>query len=230
VRQPVPLPATVLVVAKAPEPGLAKTRLAATLGDRVAADIAAAALLDTLDAVADAPVANRVVALTGDLDRAAGAEELRERLRSFTVIDQRGDSFADRLVNAHADAGERFPRHPVLQIGMDTPQVSAGLLADCARQLLGAAAVLGLARDGGWWVLGVQSPAAAECLRDVPMSQSDTGELTLNALHGNGFDVTLVQRLADVDVVADIAAVRGACDQESRFVRVTRSVRRTTSS
>ncbi|EUA53292.1 hypothetical protein I550_4928 [Mycobacterium intracellulare 1956] len=59
------LPVTLLVVAKAPEPGRAKTRLAASVGDRVAAEIAAAALLDTLDAVADAPVAARVVALTG---------------------------------------------------------------------------------------------------------------------------------------------------------------------
>ncbi len=65
------LPVTLLVVAKAPEPGRAKTRLAATVGDRVAADIAAAALLDTLDAVAAAPAASRVVALTGDLDAAA---------------------------------------------------------------------------------------------------------------------------------------------------------------
>ena len=67
------MPVTLLVVAKAPEPGRAKTRLAATVGDRVAAEIAAAALLDTLDAVAAAPIAGRVVALTGDLDAAAGA-------------------------------------------------------------------------------------------------------------------------------------------------------------
>ena len=40
------LPVTLLVVAKAPEPGRAKTRLAATVGDGVAADIASAALLD----------------------------------------------------------------------------------------------------------------------------------------------------------------------------------------
>ena len=92
------------MVAKAPEPGRAKTRLAATVGDRVAADIAAAALLDTLDAVAAAPVAARVVALTGDLDAAAAAAEIRHRLESFTVIEQRGDDFADRLANAHADA------------------------------------------------------------------------------------------------------------------------------
>ena len=85
-------------------PGLAKTRLAATLGDQAAADIAAAALLDTLDAVAATPVAARVVAMTGDLDAACRAAEIRERLDDFTVIEQRGDDFADRLANAHADA------------------------------------------------------------------------------------------------------------------------------
>jgi len=214
------LPVTVLVVAKAPEPGRAKTRLAATVGNRVAADIAAAALLDTLDAVAAAPVAARVVALTGDLDAAAGAAEIRRRLESFTVIAQRGDDFADRLVNAHADAASG---RPVLQIGMDTPQVSAELLAECARRLLETRAVLGLADDGGWWVLGVDTPTAAECLRGVPMSHPDTGELTLKALRDNGIDVTPVQSLADVDVVDDIAAVRAACESESRFARVTRA-------
>jgi uncharacterized protein len=214
------LPVTLLVVAKAPEPGRAKTRLAATVGDRVAADIAAAALLDTLDAVAAAPVAARVVALTGDLDAAAGAAEIRKRLESFTVIPQRGDDFADRLANAHADAADGYP---VLQIGMDTPQVTPELLTDCARRLLDAPAILGLAHDGGWWVLGVGAPTMAECLRTVPMSRPDTGELTLKALHDNGIDVTSVQRLADIDFVDDIAVVRDACVAASRFARVTRA-------
>jgi glycosyltransferase A (GT-A) superfamily protein (DUF2064 family) len=219
----VSLPVTALVVAKAPEPGRAKTRLAATVGNDLAAKIAAAALLDTLDAVAAAPVAARVVAMTGDLDAAADGVEIRERLASFTVIEQRGADFADRLANAHCDAGERFGNNPVLQIGMDTPQVTAELLADCARQLLDATAVLGYALDGGWWVLGLQNPAAAEWLRGVPMSQPDTGDLTSKALHDNGINVRLVQQLADVDVVDDVAAVREACSPQSRFARVTRA-------
>ncbi|OBH02971.1 MULTISPECIES: DUF2064 domain-containing protein [unclassified Mycobacterium] len=214
------LPVTVLVVAKAPEPGRAKTRLAATVGDRVAADIAAAALLDTLDAVAAAPVAARVVALTGELDAAAASAEIRQRLASFAVIPQRGDDFADRLANAHADSADG---HPVLQIGMDTPQVTAALLSACARKLLGAPAILGMAHDGGWWVLGVAAPTMAECLRTVPMSRPDTGELTLKALRDNGIRVTQVQRLADIDVADDVAAVRDACGPESRFARVTRT-------
>lgn len=145
------VPVTLLVVAKAPVPGRAKTRLAATVGDHVAAEIAAAALLDTLDAVVDAPVVARVVAFTGELDDSVGAAEIRRRLTSFTVIPQRGNTFADRLANAHADAADGYP---VLQIGMDTPQVSAELLVDCARQLCESPAVLGFARDGGWWALG----------------------------------------------------------------------------
>ncbi|MEE3751216.1 TIGR04282 family arsenosugar biosynthesis glycosyltransferase [Mycobacterium intracellulare] len=215
------LPVTLLVVAKAPEPGRAKTRLAASVGDRVAAEIAAAALLDTLDAVAAAPVAARVVALTGDLDRAASAADIRRRLASFTVIAQRGDDFAARLANAHADASS--DGLPVLQIGMDTPQVTAELLTGCARRLLEVPAVLGPARDGGWWVLGVGAPAMAQCLRTVPMSTPDTGELTLKALRNNGIDAATVQMLADVDIVDDVAAVREACGPDSRFARVTRA-------
>jgi uncharacterized protein len=215
------LPVTLLVVAKAPEPGRAKTRLAATVGDAAAAEIAAAALLDTLDAVAAAPVTARVVALTGNLDAAASAAEIGCRLESFTVVGQRGDDFADRLANAHADVGTGG--HPVLQIGMDTPQVTEHLLAGCARRLLTAPAVLGPARDGGWWVLGLQTPAAAECLREVPMSQPDTGALTVKALRDRGIDVTPVELLTDVDVVDDVAVVRAACSPASRFARVTRA-------
>lgn len=213
------VPVTLLVVAKAPVPGRVKTRLAATVGAQVAAEIAAAALLDTLDAVAIAPVAARVVAFTGELDDAVGVEEISRRLASFTVIDQRGDDFADRLANAHADAADGLP---VLQIGMDTPQVSVGLLAGCAQQLTEAPAVLGFARDGGWWALGVRTPAHAECLRSIPMSTSDTGTLTLKALQRRGVQVKLIEELADFDAVDDVASVREACLPASRFARVTR--------
>jgi rSAM/selenodomain-associated transferase 1 len=212
-----------LVVAKAPVPGLAKTRLAATVGDQAAADIAAAALLDTLDAVAATPVAARVVAMTGDLDRASRADEIRQRLAGFTVIEQRGDGFAERLVAAHADAAAAAGERPVLQIGMDTPQVTPELLSLCVQTLLDAPAVLGLARDGGWWVLGVRSAVTAQCLRDVPMSTSETGALTLAALQRTGIHPQLLPELHDVDTVEDVDAVRAACPPGSRFVRCTRT-------
>jgi glycosyltransferase A (GT-A) superfamily protein (DUF2064 family) len=218
------IPVTALIVAKAPVPGLAKTRLAAALGDRVAAGIAAAALLDTLDAVSDTPLAAKVVAMTGDLASACQSEAIRERLSGFTVVEQRGDSFADRLANAHADAAATAGPMPVLQIGMDTPQVTAELLTRCARALLGAHAVVGPARDGGWWLLGVADAATAECLRLVPMSRPDTGALTYAALLQTGSPVTVLEELADVDTVADISVVRADCRPSGRFAQITTSV------
>ena len=212
------------MVAKAPVPGLAKTRLAATLGNAAAADIAAAALLDTLDAVAAAPVTARIVAMTGDLAAASGSAEIRERLADFTVIEQRGDGFADRLANAHADASAAAGGAAVVQIGMDTPQVTADLLGECVTALRSADAVLGLARDGGWWVLGITDPRSAECLRTVPMSTAETGGVTLAALRDTGLTVAMVSRLADVDTVDDIEVVRRECPPDSRFSQVTLAV------
>jgi glycosyltransferase A (GT-A) superfamily protein (DUF2064 family) len=217
------IPVTVLVVAKAPVPGLAKTRLAASIGDDAAADVAAAALLDTLDAVAAAGVSERVVAMTGDLGIACRGNEIGDRLGDFAVIEQRGDGFAERLVNAHADAAAAGGL-PVLQIGMDTPQVTGVLIAECAAALLGADAVLGMASDGGWWVLGITDAAMARCLLAVPMSTSETGAVTLAALRHTGLVVELLPELGDVDTVDDIAVVRRECVPGSRFRSATRAV------
>lgn len=219
-----PIPVAVLVVAKAPVPGLAKTRLAAAIGDDAAADVAAAALLDTLDAVAAAPVSGRIVAMTGDLSIACRGTEICDRITDFTVLEQRGDDFAERLVNAHADAAAASLL-PVLQIGMDTPQVTGELIAECAAGLLDADAVLGMASDGGWWVLGVSDAAMAQCLLEVPMSTAETGAVTLAALRHTGLNVGLLPELGDVDTVDDVAVVRATCVPGSRFHRVTRTVR-----
>ncbi|OBB22141.1 glycosyltransferase involved in cell wall biogenesis [Mycolicibacterium peregrinum] len=216
-------PIAVLVVAKAPVPGLAKTRLAAGIGDRAAADIAAAALLDTLDAVAGATVSARVVALTGDLERARCGGEIRDRLDDFIVVPQRGVGFAQRLANAHADAAA-VTGLPVLQIGMDTPQVTAVLLDECGQALADADAVLGMACDGGWWVLGVRDWRTAGCLAGVEMSTSRTGTETLAALRDTGATVTLVAEMSDFDTADDISEVRQLCAPGSRFVRAVQGV------
>ena len=99
-----------LVVAKAPVPGLAKTRLTPPATPHQAAEIAAAALLDSLDAVLATPGAVPVVAMTGDVAQAARTDELRARLDRVVVVEQRGARFADRLANAHADAGAAVSR------------------------------------------------------------------------------------------------------------------------
>lgn len=213
------IPVTMVVIAKAPVAGLAKTRLAASIGDDAAADVAAATLLDTLDAVDATPVHDRVVAITGDLDNASGRRQIRSRLGDLKVVQQRGEDFSARLANALVDAAQVAGPHPVLLIASDTPQVTADLLAECAQALTQTDVVFGLARDGGWWLLGVTDPAMAECLHAIPTSRSDTGPATLEALRDKGLRVTLMPELSDVDTVDDVEIVRYECAPDSRFVR-----------
>ncbi|TWG07538.1 TIGR04282 family arsenosugar biosynthesis glycosyltransferase [Saccharopolyspora dendranthemae] len=196
-----------LVVAKAPVAGLAKTRLCPPATPEQAAGIAAASLLDTLDAVRATPAARAVVALTGDVDLAARAPELRDALAAGRVLPQRGDGFPQRLALAHADTAAARPGAPVLQIGMDTPQVTAALLGDACGRLAATDAVYGPATDGGWWAIGFRDPRAAALLADIPTSRPDTGRRTLNALRGAGLRVVELPELTDVDTMPDARAV-----------------------
>lgn len=196
-----------LVVAKAPVPGLAKTRLAADLGAAVAADLAAASLLDTLDACRSAfPVEQCRLALAGDLDHATRGSEIRAALAGWRVFPQCGHSLAERLAAAHADVAGA----PVVQIGMDTPQVTRSHLTDASASLRGHDAVLGVADDGGWWVLGLRDPRHAHVLSGVAMSRPTTGAATIAALRGVGLGVGRAVGLRDVDRIQDCAPVAAA--------------------
>jgi glycosyltransferase A (GT-A) superfamily protein (DUF2064 family) len=210
---------TVLIMAKAPVAGQAKTRLAPAFGSDGAARMAAAALLDTLEAVGSSDVAEGVVALSGDLELAIEGTEISRALTGFSVIPQHGATFADRLVRAHRDAARSG--HPVLQIGMDTPQVTGDLLAGSAGMLLadGVEAVLGPANDGGWWALGVSDPETASVLAAIPMSRPETGALTRAALVDRGCAIAELPVLTDVDTAEDARVVAAAMAPSSRFRR-----------
>ncbi|WP_326550761.1 TIGR04282 family arsenosugar biosynthesis glycosyltransferase [Micromonospora sp. NBC_01813] len=203
---------TVLVVmAKSPVAGQVKTRLCPPATPADAARIAAAALLDTIDAVRNTAGVSPVLALAGrlaDADGPAGtAAELAAATSGWQVLPQRGADLADRLANAHADVAAAYPGEQVLQIGMDTPQLTADRLTDAVDLLTDAGAVLGPAVDGGWWALGLQNPCDADVLRTVPMSTADTGRRTWLALHGRGLFVARLPLLRDVDDWGDALAV-----------------------
>lgn len=198
-----------LVVAKAPVAGAVKTRLCPPAEPAQAARIAAAALRDTLDAVAATPEVVPVLALAGRFADAEDGPGLAAAVAGWPVLPQRGDDLADRLAHAHADVAAAYPGRPVLQIGMDTPQLTPARLAAAVRRLGRAAtdAVLGPAADGGWWALGLRDPRQATALRGVPMSTADTGRRTRAALTGRGLRVGTLPALRDVDDWADALAV-----------------------
>jgi len=203
---------TVLIVAKAPVPGLAKTRLCPPLAPEGAADVAAAALLDTLRLATHATRGDRgrvVVSMTGDLAASTRHSALLEALGGCHVVAQRGATFSERLCHAHGDASTLGSGAPVVQIGMDTPHADPAHLGEAARAVGASrrAAVIGDATDGGWWLLALADPAAAQSLLDVPMSRPDTGVLTRSAFVTAGFTVGDVPPVMDVDTWDDATAV-----------------------
>ena len=193
----------VLVMAKAPEPGLVKTRLGAEIGMQRAARVAAAALLDTLAAAAAAVGVERChLSLAGALDRAVQGDELRSALAGWTVHPQGVGDLGARLAGAHSHVPGT-----VVQVGMDTPHLTAEGLLRAAALLADHDAVLGPAEDGGWWVLALRDPAAASVLARVPMSTPTTYDDTWAALAASGLDVVATETLRDVDEVPDAEAV-----------------------
>jgi rSAM/selenodomain-associated transferase 1 len=210
-----PLAAQVMVIAKEPVPGRVKTRLTPPYTPSQAAELAEAALADTLAAVGSASVARRVLALDGAPGRWLPA--------GFDVIGQRGGGLDERIAWALADARAAWPA-PVVLIGMDTPQVTPDLLAAAAGPLVSGAAdaTLGLAEDGGFWLLGLREIDPAVVL-GVPMSRPDTGSLQLGRLEAAGLRVALLPELADVDTAGEAERIAAAVPG-SRFAACVRAL------
>lgn len=192
-----------LILAKRPLPGRAKTRLIPAFGAHGAAALAAAALADTFDAARSCCADRVVVSFDGDPDGVVPTD--------FQVVRQRPGSLADRLAGAWTDAGG-----PGLQIGMDTPQVTA-IDLDAAIRALDAPdtdAVLGPALDGGWWAIGLHEPL--DVFAGIPTSRADTGVRQLARLGELGLETQVLPTRQDVDHPADAVAV-AALAPHSRF-------------
>ncbi len=199
----------ILVIAKSPSAGRSKTRLCPPCSPRQAAELAEAALADTLETVAATGAARPRLVLDGE-----PGEWLPE---GFEVVSQAEGGLGDRLAAAFAGAGG-----PALLIGMDTPQVSVELLEEglAALEHPGTDAVLGLCFDGGYWAIGFDGrrPGVFE---GVPMSVETTGQLQLARMRETGMEVGSLPMLADVDYFDD--AVRVAHERpDGRFAETLR--------
>ncbi|HEU4546746.1 MAG TPA: DUF2064 domain-containing protein [Microlunatus sp.] len=187
---------TVLVLAKQPLPGRAKTRLQAAFTPVETASLASAALGDTLAAVRASRIRRRVLVFDGD---PTGWED------GLEVMSQGPGNLAERLAAAFRDSGAaHHPEERVLLIGMDTPQVTPGLLESSWGR---ADAVLGLSEDGGYWAIGLRGVDPAAVFAGIEMSTERTGAAQLGRLIDLGLSVALLPPLRDVDLPADADAV-----------------------
>ncbi|SDJ49321.1 hypothetical protein SAMN05444157_3636 [Frankineae bacterium MT45] len=192
---------TLLVIAKEPLPGRVKTRLASSVGYDSAARLAMASLQDTFTACDRVCDVRRVLALDG---RSGGWTPPQWR-----VIEQCGGGLDRRLGHAFSQVSNEGA---ALLVGMDTPQLTASLLAEFDPQRYDAC--LGPAADGGFWGIGFARPElAAAIIQDVPMSTPHTGSLQLQRLVEAGMSVQLLPVLTDVDTLTNAVEVAGSAPE-----------------
>lgn len=193
----------VAVLAKAPIPGLAKTRLIPALGPR-----GAARLQRHLTRVA---VQTALDACMGPVTLWCTPHAQHRFFRAMRLA-----YGVPCLVQASGDLGDRmhtaFRLHcvqgPLLLIGTDCPPLTPDHLRRAAQALLdGADAVFHPAEDGGYVMVGLQQPQPA-LFRDIAWStdlvMSQTRERALAA----GLRWRELETLWDLDLPADLARWR----------------------
>ena len=193
-----PVGSRLVIFAKAPQAGLAKTRLIPALGAAGAADLARQMLARTL---AQALATGAQVELC--MSPAAGDPTWRGVALPGTVkLTAQGDG----------DLGERMNRAmnraltqqaAVLLMGSDCPALSAGHMAEAAAQLKHHDAVLIPAADGGYVLIGLKAPCPS-VFAPMAWSTSVVAAETRQRLIALKKRVWLGPTLHDIDDAADL--------------------------
>jgi hypothetical protein len=193
---------TVLVFAKPPLMGLAKTRLARDLGAPAeAARIARFLTLRTLSQVRDPRWLTRLL-VTPARNRNHPTLPFRSLHPNFDTRHVQGEgNLGDRLQRGLIGA----PLGHVLLVGTDTPAVTRQHIAAAFRALRDHDVVVGPAEDGGFWLFGVSGRHSRQKLfQDVPWSSADTLSRLLARL-APSCQIATLETLRDVDTADDLA-------------------------
>jgi uncharacterized protein len=185
----------IVVFGREPVPGRGKSRLADTIGDAAAARVSAVLLQHTLAearatglefclALADPPgpgftdPGGAEVLLQGDGDLGARME----------------GCFADRFAAGYTR---------VVLVGTDIPGLRRHHLLGARGQLTAVQAVLGPARDGGYYLVAQRAPGA-DLFQDIPWSTPQTMAATRRRIERLGLFHREIETLEDLDTDADL--------------------------
>jgi rSAM/selenodomain-associated transferase 1 len=198
----------VIVFAKPPRPGQAKTRLAAVLGDATAAELARAFVVDTWSLVGSLEWADPILATT-DIDDPFWSE-----LPGATVWAQGDGDLGDRMERALRRALETHDAAVV--IGSDVPGVPVAALNQARAALKFADVVIGPSEDGGYYLIGFRAACPHGAFAGVEWSTSHTRADTKARLRSLGLAVVKVTPWFDVDEVDDLHRLRHLGDRLRR--------------
>jgi rSAM/selenodomain-associated transferase 2/rSAM/selenodomain-associated transferase 1 len=201
----IPARPAVLIMAKAPRPGMVKTRLHPMLGPDGCAALAGHLIRH---AVSVAVKADGVTVFTA-VDPPDALSAVRALVPgSVRLLRQRGADLGQRMANA---AGEVFARghRPVVVIGTDAPTLTTDGLAQAFGELgRGSDAVFGPARDGGYYLVGLNRAAPELFALDPGMWGGDQVlTASLAAARRAGLAAGLLPPLRDLDTPGDARAL-----------------------
>jgi uncharacterized protein len=186
----------VVVMAKAPVAGLAKTRLAPALGVLGAAALAQRLLVHAVRQAVDAGIGPVELCVTPDTTHPVFTSlQAAHALR----LHEQGDG----------DLGARmhrvFVRHaaPLLMIGTDAPALDAAVLRSAAQALRDHDAVFVPAHDGGYALIGLRAPCAA-LFDGMTWSVSSVMAHTRERLAAAGLRHAELSPVHDIDEPADL--------------------------
>ena len=181
-----------VLFARYPAAGVAKTRLIPALGPEGAAALHRQLTERTLSLLLSSgyPVE---LHYTGAAE-AAFRDWLGE---GFALVEQAVGGLTERLMAALDPA-------PVIFFGADTPDLAADHVAAAVAALETHEAVLGPAGDGGYYLIGMKS-ALPELLTDMPWSTERVMPETLARLAKLATAPALLDRLHDCDRPEDLA-------------------------
>lgn len=193
----------VLVFVRAPELGRVKTRLAAAIGDAAALRVYRRLAEHTLREAA--ALAGEGVQVRVHHTPAGAGDAVRAWLGDGPVYlpQAEGDLGArieDAFARAFAEGAER-----VVIVGSDLPELSADLLRRALRSLDAHPAVLGPARDGGYYLLGLTRPVP-DLFDGIAWSTPGVLHATLERFRAACIAPAMLEELADVDEAEDLPA------------------------
>ena len=201
------------IMAKAPVAGTVKTRLVPPLTEEQAAEFYRALLLDQLENLKSLACAERYVAYAPD-----DAQSIMQELAGadYSYLAQRGGDLGARMQNLCADLWQRGHRSIVL-VGSDLPGLPVDFLQQAFAQLEGerGRVVLGPSADGGYYLIGMNQPAA-EIFKNLTWSHERVLAQTTARLDGLGLSYGLLPAWFDLDVAEDFQRLRRFSDSEAR--------------
>jgi uncharacterized protein len=189
---------TLVVMAKAPRPGMVKTRLARSLSIEAATELYRCLLDDTMAlarSLSDVEVAI--------LCPAPDVEELTRFARTAVeVVPQKGEGLAAGLTSVFAHFTARG-RQRVVAFNSDSPHLPDSILEGAFEALSAHDVVVGPTHDGGYYLVGASAAHPGLFDRDG-MGTESALEALLARARGLRLSVGFTDPFYDIDVEGDL--------------------------